>query len=150
VVCTRLAKEKMMGKACGNPKCSVSTGIHDGLTFGSGDLDPNGFWEFPCAPCARLAEQLYPEDGECWPFKPQEKPTREQMLLAMHHMLEDTREELGKALVLLKSLVDTVRDLEMDRPDPRFEHNLNILEGEVAGAVACAKDDLGKVEIPEE
>jgi hypothetical protein len=72
------------------------------------------------------------------------------MLLAMHHMLWDTRKELGKTLVLLKSLVDTVRDLEMDRPDPRFEHNLNILEGEVADAIACAKDDLGKVEIPKE
>jgi hypothetical protein len=92
---------------------------------------------------------LYPEDGECWPFKPQEKPTREQMLLAEFHMLEDAKEDLGKALVLLNSLVGTVRDLEMDRPDPRFEHNLYNLE-EVMDAVACAKDNLGKIEIPKE
>lgn len=136
-----------MGKACGNPECSVSTGIHDGLTFGSGDLNPNGFWEFPCDLCARLNEKDHPEDGECWPFQ---KSTREQMLLAAHHMLEDAKADLGKALRLLKNLFDTVCDLEKDRPDPRFMHNRYILEGEVADAVACAKDNLGKVEIPEE
>ncbi len=38
--------------ACGNPKCSCSTGIHEGLTFGSGKLDSLGFWEFPCRICA--------------------------------------------------------------------------------------------------
>lgn len=40
-----------MGK-CGNPKCHSSTGIHDGMTFGSGRLDEHGFWEFPCRTCA--------------------------------------------------------------------------------------------------
>lgn len=25
----------------------VSTGIHEGLTFGYGQLDINGYWEFP-------------------------------------------------------------------------------------------------------
>lgn len=115
-----------MGKACGNPKCCVSTGIHDGLTFGSGDLDPNGFWEYPCAPCARRNEELYPEDGECWPFKPPKKPTREQMILAANHVLDDAQEGLDKV------------------------HNLHIIEGEgkVADAVARAKYNLGKVKIP--
>jgi hypothetical protein len=37
----------------------------------------------------------------------------------------------------------------MDRPDPRFEHNLYNLE-EVMDAVACAKDNLDKIEIPKE
>lgn len=41
---------------CGNLDCSVSTGIHDGLTFGSGELDHYGFWEKPCAAYARAAE----------------------------------------------------------------------------------------------
>lgn len=40
-------------KACGNPNCCTSTGIHEGLTFGSGKLDQWGYWEFPCRPCAK-------------------------------------------------------------------------------------------------
>lgn len=61
-----------MAKACNNPQCSVSTGIHEGLTFGSGRLDHNGYFEFPCAPCARAYEEKHPEDGECWPGKDQD------------------------------------------------------------------------------
>lgn len=38
--------------ACGNNWCSCSTGIHEGLTFGSGDLDQYGYWEKPCRICA--------------------------------------------------------------------------------------------------
>lgn len=59
--------------ACGNPKCRASSGIHDGLTFGSGLLDYMGYWEHPCSVCARAHEKAYPEDGPCWPF------TREQI-----------------------------------------------------------------------
>lgn len=60
-------------KACANYlKCNVSTGIHEGLTFGSGRLTFNGYWEFPCYACARTHERLYPADGECWPFKGQD------------------------------------------------------------------------------
>jgi hypothetical protein len=62
---------KKKDPACGNSDCSVSTGIHDGLTFGRGELDSNGFWEFPCSPCARQYEVSHPNDGECWPFKGQ-------------------------------------------------------------------------------
>lgn len=40
-------------KSCGNPDCRTSTGIHEGLTFGWGRLDGYGYWEFPCAVCAR-------------------------------------------------------------------------------------------------
>lgn len=39
-------------RPCGNPKCKCSTGIHEGLTFGSGKLDDHGFWENPCRICA--------------------------------------------------------------------------------------------------
>jgi hypothetical protein len=38
---------------CGNPECSCSTGIHEGLTFGSGELDDWGYWSKPCQVCAR-------------------------------------------------------------------------------------------------
>lgn len=54
---------------CGNPECCVSTGIHDGLTFGSGKLDYNGFWENPCSVCARGYEKISPKDIPCWPFE---------------------------------------------------------------------------------
>ena len=133
-------------KPCGNPDCSVSTGIHDGFTFGSGDLDMNGFWEHPCALCARLHEKLYPEDGRCWPFEPM---TRADMLRAEAEILEMAKGKLNDALDLLKSLMGTMCDRVAGQSDARFEYNQNIIEGEVADAVACAKDNLGKVEIPE-
>ena len=49
-------------------ECFVSTGICDSLTFGSGKLDHNGYWEKPCEVCARAHEIRCPEDGPCWPF----------------------------------------------------------------------------------
>lgn len=54
---------------CGKPRCSVSRGIHEGMTFGSGDLDEWGYWDEPCAPCARAWEAKHPEDAPCWPFE---------------------------------------------------------------------------------
>lgn len=53
---------------CGNHNCSVSTGICESLTYGSGELDQWGYWEFPCSTCARAAEIRHPEYGSCWPF----------------------------------------------------------------------------------
>ena len=52
---------------CGRPECSVSTGIHEGVTFGSGMLDPYGFWEKPCRECAVAWEKMYPHEAPCWP-----------------------------------------------------------------------------------
>lgn len=37
---------------CGNPRCSRSSGICGAITFGWGDLDEYGYWEFPCRICA--------------------------------------------------------------------------------------------------
>lgn len=37
---------------CGNASCSSSTGIHDGITCGSGRLSLDGYWEHPCRVCA--------------------------------------------------------------------------------------------------
>ena len=51
-----------------HPKCNASTSIADFLTFGSGELDSNGFWEKPCYECARVHEEKFPGDYPCWPF----------------------------------------------------------------------------------
>lgn len=48
-------------------KCGTSSGIHDCLTFGQGELDSHGFWERPCHFCARKSEKDNPEFGACWP-----------------------------------------------------------------------------------
>ncbi len=52
--------------------CHVSSGIHDCLTFGTGNLDANGFWENPCHECAREHEKQFPECGPCWPHTEQQ------------------------------------------------------------------------------
>lgn len=54
---------------CIDPEnCGTSTGICEGLTFGTGKLDFNGYWEFPCWSCARKHEVSHPEAGACWPY----------------------------------------------------------------------------------
>lgn len=67
-----------MGK-CEDPKCSVSTGIHEGPTFGKGDLDPNGYWEEPCEVCARNHDEFFPE-ALSWPFKEEDRKKLEEAL----------------------------------------------------------------------
>ncbi len=48
-----------MNNACGNVECRSSTSIGGGLTFGYGELDNNGFFEFPCRICSKTwTEQL--------------------------------------------------------------------------------------------
>jgi hypothetical protein len=54
---------------CGDVMCQISTGVHEGYTFGSGGLDFNGYWEKPCGICARDFEEKNPKAGPCWPFK---------------------------------------------------------------------------------
>ena len=50
-------------------KCGASTGIHEGLTFGFGKLDPYGYWEHGCSACARWHEtQNGVPLGTYWPF----------------------------------------------------------------------------------
>lgn len=62
--------------ACGNPDCSVSTGICDRLTFGSGELLSYGYWEFPCYVCARDYElRQFADSRHCeatWPSMTEE------------------------------------------------------------------------------
>lgn len=50
--CRRKRKNKVGKRACKNAGCNCSTGIHGGITFGHGKLSANGYWEFPCRPCA--------------------------------------------------------------------------------------------------
>lgn len=57
-----------MARVCGNPKCGASSAMDESITFGSGELDDYGYWEFPCALCARAFEKKHPEYGSCWPF----------------------------------------------------------------------------------
>jgi hypothetical protein len=52
--------------ACGNPNCSCSTGVCERLTFGSGELNNCGYWEFPCWTCARDYEKENPGEN-VWP-----------------------------------------------------------------------------------
>lgn len=77
---------KSSPKACGNWSCDISTGIHDGLTFGRGELDEHGFWQTPCAPCARAYEKNYPESAPCWPFESYARP---------HNWIEAPGDESG-------------------------------------------------------
>lgn len=58
---------------CDNPECGASLGIHEGPTFGSGQLDDNGYWEIPCYTCAREWDSANP-NAECpaWPFPGQQ------------------------------------------------------------------------------
>lgn len=56
-----------VGKDEDHSKCGCSTGIHDGITFGQGELNFNGFWERPCGICARKYEKEHP-GKEAWPF----------------------------------------------------------------------------------
>ena len=64
-------------RPCGNPECTVSSGIHEGLTFGSGTICFNGFWSNPCAICARDYERRHPEATPCWPFEDNEEASEE-------------------------------------------------------------------------
>jgi len=52
---------KRRPKACGNLECGVSSGIAEELTFGSGKLDFNGYWQHPCLPCAEAFMAAQPK-----------------------------------------------------------------------------------------
>lgn len=46
---------------CGNPECRSSTSMGGGLTFGRGELDGNGYFEFPCRICSKAWTDALPE-----------------------------------------------------------------------------------------
>jgi hypothetical protein len=47
--------------------CGISVMHNDRFSFGTGKVDSQGFWEKPCAECARAHEEQFPEDGKCYP-----------------------------------------------------------------------------------
>lgn len=51
----------------GHERCRTSSTIAETMSFGRGDLDENGFWEYGCYECARAWEKQFPQDGPCWP-----------------------------------------------------------------------------------
>jgi hypothetical protein len=59
-----MCEDKIIG--CNNPDCGISGGICGEMTFGSGDLSDNGYWEKPCYICAAAWKKLYPKD-KVWP-----------------------------------------------------------------------------------
>ncbi len=63
---------------CGDHRCGTSTGIDEQLTFGHGELNEFGFWEFECKVCEdewltnrapELREEMIQESQRenCWP-----------------------------------------------------------------------------------
>lgn len=36
---------------CGRKECYASSGICGSVTFGTGELNQYGYWEFPCKEC---------------------------------------------------------------------------------------------------
>lgn len=62
------AKQKPK-QACGRADCSASTSIDDvTVTFGRGNLDDFGYWQFPCVICAANFQKAYPYRS-VWPVK---------------------------------------------------------------------------------
>jgi hypothetical protein len=140
-----------MGKACGNPDCNISTGLHEGLTFGSGDLDHNGYWEYPCEKCARAWEKHRPHDAPCWPFG----INRAKALQSEMRMLASAKNHIAKVLMLLKDLTEAMTDRkkeeEGDEPYRRTfsaKYDEEFIRGDVINAIAIANDELNKVVVP--
>jgi hypothetical protein len=78
-------------KACGNPECSASCGLGDEITFGTGELSDNGYWENGCGACARAYEIKHPEDGKCWPFDGDEPAPKIDYLAKVCRVLNEIR-----------------------------------------------------------
>lgn len=60
---------------CKRKKCRASTGICGSITFGTGELDSNGYWEFPCKECEKAQ---YQEDNYSPP---------KSLMKALYHVL---------------------------------------------------------------
>ena len=46
-------------KPCGNPECCATSNIAEEIEHGWGNLDFNGFWEFPCDICNKAEASGY-------------------------------------------------------------------------------------------
>ena len=121
----RHEQEHPIGDDIPHEACSVSTGIHGELTFGHGELDSYGFWQFPCGRCARAYEKKHPEGGQCWPFKI--RPS-------------------------YKNLLDRIRNLELALEEKEKELETERMRLTACGVVARANtwDSARKWRIPKE
>lgn len=53
---------------CGRPECGASSNIMEDPSFGTGELDDLGFWEYGCYKCARAYEKVNP-GVKAWPYR---------------------------------------------------------------------------------
>lgn len=136
----RHEQEHPIGDDIPHEACSVSTGIHGGLTFGHGALDNNGFWEFPCGRCARAYEKKHPEGGECWPFKI--RPSYKNLLDRISNLelaLKEKEEELetermrlaGCGVVARANTRDSVKKCRISKDSPYYSASMGDVEDAV-------------------
>lgn len=88
---------------CNNKNCSVSSSVAYGeFTFGSGELDSFGYWQYPCVKCAREYEikNKLPLNT-CWPFT---KDKNNEILKKMLKDLYSSNEEVD-----IQDLIDLDR-----------------------------------------
>lgn len=77
--------------------CSFSTGIDGSITAGRGQLDDNGYWEFPCEDCARRAN-----------YNLNERRMRDAELSQLRAQLATARADLATAEQEKARLEDTI------------------------------------------
>lgn len=52
------------GFGCEREECCASTGIDGSATFGTGGLDCNGYWEYPCEICEQAWSDMENKPGQ--------------------------------------------------------------------------------------
>jgi hypothetical protein len=80
-------------KPCGNSECGISTGICGSITAGTGEVDFNGYWEFPCYVCPKQFEHLNEVDEDSWMNEPLTKEESDSMVKAMKEFEAGETEE---------------------------------------------------------
>jgi hypothetical protein len=98
---------------CGRPECGASTTINEDISFGTGFLDNDGFWEEGCYTCARAWEKIHHHD-RAWPYfmtmsDSSLKKLREAFAFGLEDLLTDPKLSL--------SLVQKWTDAELKFPE---------------------------------
>lgn len=110
-----------------NHKCLTSKSIFGHVTFGTGELDNNGFWEFPCFECAEKYKQENPEE-DVWPAA--KTPLD---LLFQNFLISLFDDDSGVPAKSIPHLETFISVLYADKPVP--ETTKNILRG-----LRCVED----------
>lgn len=93
-------------KGCGRVECGVSTGICGMLTFGTGELSYNGYWQYPCEVCRDdWVERFGTINTESEEF-------REAMIKASESSMNQTREEFEESIEKAQKIVEWVSTVE--------------------------------------